>query len=486
MSSKRSGRTGKSHYVYDPIHKSICVSDTAMSIINTPEFQRLHRIKQTGACSMVFVGAEHSRLGHSIGVYHLAKQMMREFQVRQPELGITDRQVELVGIAGLVHDLGHGFLSHFFDFLLSELKRRRGVVVSPSGAHEVRSCRLFRHMVDKHAVALTPAEVDQVCDMVAPPEDLRRHYMYSIVANLNNEIDVDKFDYLARDARAVGLVIGFDSSRIMQLARVIDDEICYPPQVASDIAQMFYTRYRLHKDVYTNKRILCVESMICDALMDINDDPRSGYDFAAVVNDLDGFCALTDHALTHIIETHRPDVWNRIQCRDLYSYVGELVFPRSCPRADASLAAMTEQLSSMGCVKGRDYEFRTSTVGYVGKGKSNPLRRVSFFRVRDDAEATPQAEGCPDDRVSGWAASPSCSPPWYGPLSCVEDSAVQYEVFTGGSSQFGHLLFGEYQETSVKIVCKEPSQLSTITTVYRQHERERTDNGGVDGESACA
>ena len=93
--------------IYDNIHGYINLDPIASSIVDTPVFQRLRNIHQTGILYLVFPTANHSRFEHSVGTYHLAIQMIEKISKKQPELKITPEIIQLVGIAGVCHDLGH-------------------------------------------------------------------------------------------------------------------------------------------------------------------------------------------------------------------------------------------------------------------------------------------------------------------------------------------------------------------------------------------
>jgi hypothetical protein len=114
----------------DPIHGVMKIPLYCYEFIDTPQFQRLRYLKQLGTTSFVFQvaplcwwlsvlkgfqGATHTRYEHSLGVAYLANMVISMIQKEQPELNITDREVRLVTVAGLCHDLGHGPFSHAFE-----------------------------------------------------------------------------------------------------------------------------------------------------------------------------------------------------------------------------------------------------------------------------------------------------------------------------------------------------------------------------------
>lgn len=105
------------------------------------------------------------------------------------------------------------------------------------------------------------------------------------MANARNNIDVDKFDYLARDSRCVGLKSTFDFSRLVRSARVVEGQICFPFKEAMTIYNLFFNRYLLFKQIYTHRASKAIEFMLTDVLLEADrawkgrisraiDDPR--------------------------------------------------------------------------------------------------------------------------------------------------------------------------------------------------------------------
>lgn len=92
--------------------------------------------------------------------------------------------------------------------------------------------------------------------------------MFDIVANKTNSLDVDKFDYLQRDSKHMGIkTVGFDYNRIIKNSRVINGQVCYNQKIYYELAQVFHTRYKLFKDTYTHRVCKAIDYMVVDALL---------------------------------------------------------------------------------------------------------------------------------------------------------------------------------------------------------------------------
>ena len=130
----------------DPVHGSITLNPLLLSIIDTPQFQRLRYIKQLGAFYWVYQGACHNRFEHSIGTAYLCGKFIRCLQDKHKDL-ISKKDVHCVEVAGLCHDMGHGPFSHVFD------KQYRNMVAESSDwTHEEGSCDMFDYMLRNNSV----------------------------------------------------------------------------------------------------------------------------------------------------------------------------------------------------------------------------------------------------------------------------------------------------------------------------------------------
>lgn len=250
--------------VRDAIYGLISLSDLATSIIDTPFFQRLRFLRQLGVCHYVYPSANHTRFEHSLGVYHLAGVYISHLLRTLPEAKrVSPRTVELIQIAGLVHDIGHTILSHLFDTHLAE---ELGVP-----HHEERGTRLFEHLVRSFHIDMQDSEIAFVQSLIRGKKEdgFSQGWMYEIVANGRCGLDVDKLDYLVRDSNSLGLPASqIQVARIFSMATILDDEmhIAFHEKIYLQISDVFQTRYRLHRDVYHHRAVVAVEMMLVQVL----------------------------------------------------------------------------------------------------------------------------------------------------------------------------------------------------------------------------
>jgi len=366
---KRSILTELPTTIFDPVHREYDLCPELVDIINCQEFQRLRRLKQLSTAHWVWLGATHTRFEHSISVAYLAGHMATSLQRKQPELEITNRQLLLVQLAGLLHDVGHGPFSHLFDdVFLSDNK-------SPMAHHEQRSVAIVAKLLNESSYSYSVEEIAFVQSLIAPSKG-QEGFLYHIVANQVNHLDVDKMEYIKRDARACGLSSGgfdTDTMRIINAARVIDGHICYHKKVYEDIYNLFQTRYRLHTTVYRHPAVVAIYHMVADAMR------LSGLPFEQSIQCIDDFCKYDDGILDRLRyqDNEAGAIIRRIDERRLYKVA--VTYKKSQP---------WEKIPSVGDIIAHCPE-KTLTendvivdfccVGFIGKADGHPMDSIRFY-----------------------------------------------------------------------------------------------------------
>lgn len=398
--------------IYDNVHRQYTSWPNAIvQLMNTPEFQRLKRIKQLSACHHVFPGATHTRFEHSLGVGYLAAKFVRTLATNQPELsiGLSDgRETTLetailaFQLAGLCHDLGHATLSHGFDTLVTSFN-------PPVQAHEARSVALLRYIVTQYKLPIPSSVVETACELIYPErktDNTLPTWWYQIIANDQDSIDVDKFDYLLRDAHALGIGgIDVDIERFIEYGRVCSVDsisgdmcLCYPTKLQFDVNQLFLARHRLHAQVYQHPAVRAIEKMLQDYLVCIKGPLEE--DLQASLTDPPRLCTWTDDVFTRpfldllvaqgrVEIDHAAKAWElleRIERRQLYRHVSEVRIPRQLAIEKQSVVDMQSIIDGIDrkasiaigrSVWQREWYTDAVMIGYT----LNPLYRVRFYDV---------------------------------------------------------------------------------------------------------
>lgn len=371
----------KKGLIYDNIHGYILIDPIARKIIDTPEFQRLRRIHQTGALFLVFPTANHCRFEHSIGTYNLAKEFIKKLQIKQPELEITDKLVLLVSLAGLCHDLGHMFYSHLFDDLFLK-KLDNYNELGENVHHENRSKLLLRHIVHKYNINLDVDDLNVICDLIDPYNSKYENWkdefkvgkwIFQIVSNPINNIDVDKFDYIDRDNRATGLKLNFEYGRLISQAKVFNkSDIFYPKQVKDDIFHMFFVRYRLHRQIYNHKTVKAIELLLVKALNELEKTNK----ISEYINDPEKMIKLTDCYLHYSNNNNVNNIINLIDTRNQPSLIFENISLKQFEIDFKKLKNLPFSKDSIEIIKFK--------VGYTSGKDKNPLDDIKFYETKNN------------------------------------------------------------------------------------------------------
>lgn len=212
--------------------------------------------------------------------------------------------IQILKIAGLVHDIGHGMFSHLFDHHFAD---KLGIP-----HHEKRGVNLFRQMVNKYSIQLSDEEVDLICGVIVgkfetpliikdiggfsgpvPP------WITQIVNNQKFELDTDKIDYLLRDAHYTRkeISIRFEMNAVFDNCKIDLDtgDIVFNADVYEEINAIFTARHRLHKLVYQNPKTIAVQLMVIDYLNLLLELPSLQ---RLIASSSDGWTVFTDDVLS--------------------------------------------------------------------------------------------------------------------------------------------------------------------------------------------
>ena len=227
--------------INDPVHGFITIDDDLIfQIVAHPYYQRLRRIHQMAMAYLVYPGAVHTRLHHSLGAYHLMCNALNELKGKG--IHITKEEEQAVKIAILLHDIGHGPFSHALEYVLIE---RMG--------HEAISLLMMKELNRQF-----DGRLQMTLDIFT--NNYPKHFLYQLISG---QLDVDRMDYLARDSFFSGIsegVIGYD--RIIKMLTVHNGELMVEEKGIYSIEKFIVARRLMYWQVYLHKTVLCAEQML--------------------------------------------------------------------------------------------------------------------------------------------------------------------------------------------------------------------------------
>ena len=241
---------------HDPIHKEIVFDSEKpeelmiMELIDTIAFQRLRRIKQLGAASLLFHGAESSRFTHSIGVFCIARKIYQ--RLIEIKSSFCENKFVLYG-AALLHDLGHGPLSHTSEAIFDH-------------NHEQWSQNLVQNYSPINSIL--EKYDNELPEKIGELFESKQLFSNPLKTLVSSEIDCDRLDYLLRDSYNTGTKYGLvDLERIISgLTFSPDDNIAIKPKGVIAIEHFLVLRNLMYRTIY-NHRINEISTWVLEKIV---------------------------------------------------------------------------------------------------------------------------------------------------------------------------------------------------------------------------
>jgi HD superfamily phosphohydrolase len=410
----------KTQRIRDPVHglivfrKTDALAQVAWALLNTPEFQRLRRIKQLGFCDYIFPGATHTRFAHCVGVFETARKLVSIIEREQGH--IEPERAEVAVLAALLHDVGHGPFSHTFEQVQRLLGFRK--------RHEEWTAQLVRDpngnilpILEKHRQGLAEA----VADLLAAESPVDIYH-----AIVSSSFDADRLDYLRRDRLMTGSGAGaIDFDWLLENLRIETIDLEAPagegppiPRVtfcldakAVEAAEAFLlARFHLYTQVYLHKTTRGIEQMLAALLGRVaaavcegrfaeigidREHPLVRY-FAASGEDPAAYAALEDAVIWGALERfgEAPDACvremaNRLRYRRLYKALDiETIFPDSTERQRRAIRKIEQEYADeigWSVLKDRT---TISIYGVVGADDAQAQKRLMILTANGLREIT--------------------------------------------------------------------------------------------------
>lgn len=312
--------------IRDLIHGSIDVHNSELPIIDSRVFQRLRQIKQLGFAEHSFPSATHNRYIHSLGAMATASRAFDAIAAQTPELFSQsgERFRAVTRLAALLHDVGHGPLSHTTEFTMPEvsaLKLPYPIKAKRQATHEDYTLKIIldspltpfldragqsQGFTAKHVAALISSE----CELTSSEEDFFHEHIDGVRVSfrpilsqlISSELDADRMDYLRRDSLMCGVSYGqFDADWLMNnLTGHIQDQKCYlslQHRALFSFEDFLISRFHMFLMVYYHYKSAVYDSMLKEYL----ESPDCTYQLPA---DIEAYTQCDDaHLYSHLVKS---------------------------------------------------------------------------------------------------------------------------------------------------------------------------------------
>ena len=226
--------------IRDPLWNNIRVDETALRLVDSAPFQRLRYVRQLGLAHLVYPGATHTRFEHALGAHHLARITLQMLAERGALEGIDPGECAIVRAAALLHDIGHYPFSHALEEIGAPHHEE---VARPLVTGGELGGRLRRSLGDDAP--------ERIMDLI------RGQSASPLQGLISGSIDLDKIDYLKRDAFMCGVPYGeIDVDRLLNAMTVVSDPdtgartLGVSEKALSALESLLFAKYQMYRNVY--------------------------------------------------------------------------------------------------------------------------------------------------------------------------------------------------------------------------------------------
>jgi len=245
--------------IKDPVHGYVYITEAEKQIIDSFPVQRLRRLRQLAGAEYVYPGANHTRFEHGVGVMHLAGLM-----VENPYLSkhFSEEEYQLIRIAALLHDVGHGPFSHIFEHLLVKFLNK---------THEDINVWIVQKSELKDIIKKLGFNVEEVAKLsVGWLHKPNRAFMDQII---RSAVDVDKLDFVVRDTYHTGAQYGYvDVFRLIQTLDVLNQNLAVDLGALSALESFILARVESFKSIYFHRVGRAAQLMLAMAMEEAKDE----------------------------------------------------------------------------------------------------------------------------------------------------------------------------------------------------------------------
>jgi hypothetical protein len=245
--------------IKDPVHGYVYITKKEKTVIDSYPVQRLHRLRQLAGAEYVYPGANHTRFEHSVGVMHLAGEVIGNPNISEL---VDEDEAEMIRIAALLHDVGHGPFSHVFEYLLTRKldKTHEDLttwIIQKSELHDIIS-----------KAGHNPQEIGKLA-----VGKLHRPKKAFLDQTISSAVDVDKQDFIVRDTHHTGAEYGYiDIFRLIHTLDVVGENLAVETGALSALESLLIARIESFKSIYFHRVGRAAQIMLATAMDKANEE----------------------------------------------------------------------------------------------------------------------------------------------------------------------------------------------------------------------